>query len=421
VNALLALPLTVRLAGLAAIGLVVGAAVNWAIYALAWHRRPISPWQRPDPKAPRRQWLDLLPVIGWLGLAREAQLHGRGFWVRPMLIELACGVGLPWLYWWEIETSRLAPIVLFPLLNASVEMRHSQFLAHAILIVLMLVGTFIDFDEQTIPDSITIPGTLLGLLLIGLLPDALLPVVRKFGAAGATGYAPLLLTSADAWPAWLNGWCGLLLGAGIFAAWCLILIPALGTLRRGWRKAIQFYFASMFREHAWWQMLILAAAGCGYIAWIWHVGGAAWQSLLTALVGLAGGGLTVWGVRIAGWLGLRKEAMGFGDVTLMAMIGTYLGWQACLVIFFLSPAAALFIALAQWILTGRRDIAFGPYLALSALLVILYWPAVWAIVQFHFAAGWLVPAFFAAGLLLMTGLLMLWRITEQAFFAKAAD
>ncbi len=417
-NAILAVPLNVRLAGLALAGLFVGSAVNWAIYALACHRRPISPWQRPDPKAPQRQWLDLLPVIGWLGLAREAEIHGRGFWLRPLLIELVCGIGLPWLYWWEVEAVRLAPVALPPPGNAGSEMLHAQFLAHAILIVLMLAATFIDFDEQTIPDAITLPGTLVGLLLIGLLPDALLPVIRPIPGVAPRGYAPLLLTSTHAWPAWLSGWYGLLLGAGIFTAWCLILIPALTTLRRGWRKGIQFYFASMAREHAWWQMLLLAAFGCGYIAWIWRGGGAAWQSLLTALVGLAGGGLTVWGVRIVGWVALRKEAMGFGDVTLMAMIGTYLGWQACLVIFFLSPAAALIVSLSQLVLTGRRDIAFGPYLALAALFVILFWPRVWDFAGFHFQAGWLVPGFFAAGLLLMMGLLMLWRIIEQAFAGR---
>jgi prepilin signal peptidase PulO-like enzyme (type II secretory pathway) len=127
--------------------------------------------------------------------------------------------------------------------------------------------------------------------------------------------------------------------------------------------------------------------------------------------------LIVWGVRIVGWVALRKEAMGFGDVTLMAMIGTYLGWQTCLIIFFLSPLTALFVSVTQWILTGRRDIAFGPYLALTAVVVIVYWEPVWGVAKFYFQAGGLVPAFFAAGLLLMMGLLMLWRIIEQSLFA----
>ena len=40
-------------------------------------------------------------------------------------------------------------------------------------------------------------------------------------------------------------------------------------------------------------------------------------------------------MRLIGTFALRREAMGFGDVTLMMMIGTFLGWQACLILFFL--------------------------------------------------------------------------------------
>ena len=69
--------------------------------------------------------------------------------------------------------------------------------------------------------------------------------------------------------------------------------------------------------------------------------------------------------------------MGFGDVTLMAMIGAFLGWQAAFLIFFLAPFTALLIAAAQRILTGQRHIAFGPYLCLATLIVVLGWNAVW--------------------------------------------
>jgi prepilin signal peptidase PulO-like enzyme (type II secretory pathway) len=306
--------------------------------------------------------------------------------------------------------------MLLPPLAAVMGMLHQQFIAHALLIALMLVATFIDFDEKTIPDTITIPGALLGLLLAAIWPESLLPVIRIRPAPPHFG--PLLFTSTDLWPAWLNSWRGAALGIAIFGAWCAALVPALATLRRGWLKGCQYYAASILRESAWWKMLLLALVGSASILGVWSRGGERWESLLTALIGLAGGGGLIWAVRIVGQIALRKEAMGFGDVTVMAMIGAFLGWQASLVIFFLSPLAAVVIAVAQWVLTGRRDIAFGPYLCLAALYVIVRWADVWDSLATYFTLGWFVPGVFAACLVLMLGLLMLWRIIEQAIFGS---
>jgi prepilin signal peptidase PulO-like enzyme (type II secretory pathway) len=414
VNALLALPPAVRLLLLPVIGLIAGSFINAGIYALAWYSRPISPWQRPHPSAPPRRWSDFLPILGWFGLARESQLHGRGFWIRPLLIEFSCAVLLPVLCHWEMS-GKLAP--LLPMVGAaSPEALFQNFISHAVLIGLMLVATFIDFDEKTIPDEITIPGTLLGLLLAALWPDSHLPVIRALGLPPLPGYGPLLLTSTSDWPAWLNSASGLALGIVLFAAWCIALIPATITLRRGFMKAVQFYFASMRRESVWWKMLLLGVLGGVFIAVVWRSDGERWQALLTSLVGMAFGGGLVWAVRIAGRIALHKEAMGFGDVTLMAMIGAFLGWQPCLMIFFLSPFAALIIAVMQVILTGRRDIPYGPYLCAAAFVVILYWPWFWQNFSAAFAIGWLLPTILATCLVLMMALLTAWRIIERTIW-----
>src|SRR5207248_6096408 len=131
---------------------------------------------------------------------------------------------------------------------------------------------------------------------------------------------------------------------------------------------------SIDRESAWWKMLLLAVLGSVAIAAVWRNDAAPWQALLSSLVGLGFGGGLVWAVRIAGRIALHKEAMGFGDVTLMAMIGAFLGWQACVIVFFLSPFAAIAFALVQWILSGRRDLPYGPYLCAVAAVLILKWP-----------------------------------------------
>lgn len=53
---------------------------------------------------------------------------------------------------------------------------------------------------------------------------------------------------------------------------------------------------------------------------------AGFQALTGALIGAAVGFLLLWAVGAAGkWL-LREEAMGGGDIKMMAMVGAFLGW-----------------------------------------------------------------------------------------------
>ena len=175
-NLILSIPMHVRLALVFVLGACIGGAVNWAIYRLAWNRRSISPWSPPDPSAPRRRLSDRLPIVGWLGLRREAALHGAGFWIRPMLLEILTGAGLAWLYWWEIGQGSLLPPGFRPPLQLDVlTLLHHQFAAHVVLIGLMLAASMIDVDEKIIPDEITVVGTLVALLFGAALPDSLLP------------------------------------------------------------------------------------------------------------------------------------------------------------------------------------------------------------------------------------------------------
>src|SRR5437660_4427996 len=125
------MPLSLRLLALAVVGLFTGSLINAGIYALAWISRPISPWQRRHPQAVPSRWADFVAVIGWLGLAREAAIHGRGFWIRPLFIEICCGIGLPGLYWWEIS-GKLAPL-LAGVMPPSAAMLQHAFVSHAIL------------------------------------------------------------------------------------------------------------------------------------------------------------------------------------------------------------------------------------------------------------------------------------------------
>jgi prepilin signal peptidase PulO-like enzyme (type II secretory pathway) len=403
------------LAAIFVLGAALGGQLNRGIYRLAWRPRPIGPWSAPHPQAPPRQAADRLPIVGWLGLRRESFLHGPGYWLRPLLIELLTGAGFAALYWWEVCQARLLPAAAGPAFDPW--LLHAQFLAHAILIALMIVATFIDFDEKTIPDAITLPGTLAGLILMAAWPAAAPPVLR-LSPAGAS-LAPLLMTSPLDWPDWLNEPSGLGLGLTCLAGWCLAVWPKTATLRRGPVKGAQYLVVSMFRYPFWWLYLLVMLAGWTGIASVWAWGDGRWPALLTALVGMAFGGGFIWAVRIVGGGALGKEAMGFGDVTLMAMIGAFLGWQAALITFFLAPFVAIGICLVQWIVTRRRDIAFGPYLCTAAVMVILGWSPLWEQrARLFFQLGALIPQLLFFCLILMAGMLRLWHILERALIGR---
>ena len=213
----------------------------------------------------------------------------------------------------------------------------------------------------------------------------------------------------------LSGDTGFWFAVACWGGWCLAIWPKTTTLRRGLSKGVQFLVVSMFRYRRWWCYLASMAAGWTGIYVIWKQGGEHWVAMLSSLAGVAFGGSMIWVVRIVGLLALKKEAMGFGDVTLLAMIGAYLGWQATLVIFFVAPFTAIFLIVAQWVLTKRRETPYGPYLCVGSLIAMFGWSRwIWPQTELTFRLGAWIPAFLFFAFLAMGGLLRLWKIAEEA-------
>lgn len=94
---------------------------------------------------------------------------------------------------------------------------------------------------------------------------------------------------------------------------------------------------------------------------------AALRALLASVVGLVVGGGVTWGVRALGSAVFKKEAMGFGDVKLMGMIGAFLGWQGALLTLFLGCVFGAVAGVSMMLGRGMQArIPFGPYLAMGA-------------------------------------------------------
>jgi leader peptidase (prepilin peptidase)/N-methyltransferase len=374
--------------------------LNRGIYRLAWHKRPISPWSPAPAGVPLRHWHDRLPIVGWWFLRREQGVHGRGFWIRPALIELSFIVGVGALYAFELGGGLLPIGALVP----PGDVLRWQFFNHACLLALMVVATFIDLDEKTIPDEITVTGTLAAVLLAGTRPDVALPAWTT--DAPPIPISPLRMSTPDAWRAALDGHVGWWLAISCILGWWYALLPKTLWYRGGAGKFLRYLATSLIRNRFSPRISALAVAAAAATTLFWWRGGAAWQAVLSAWVGMAVAGLVVWLVRIVGSAALGQEAMGFGDVTLLGMIGAFLGWQPALLVFFFAPFSGVVLAVCQRLLTGRRDIAYGPFLCFAALLLIVGWADVWPGWGLPvFQLGWLVPVVLMFSLMLLGGLL----------------
>ena len=107
-----------------------------------------------------------------------------------------------------------------------------------------------------------------------------------------------------------------------------------------------------------------------------------WPALRIALIGAAVGFFLLWGFAAAGtWLGKRmgmvggegqpEEAMGGGDIKMMAMVGAFLGWPGVLMTVFLGAAAGSLVYVPLNLMGHKKLVPFGVFLAMGAAITYL--------------------------------------------------
>ena len=116
-----------------------------------------------------------------------------------------------------------------------------------------------------------------------------------------------------------------------------------------------------------------------FTSWMLKFGPAgmpAWgAALFRSFTGVLVGGLTLLAVAMIGEAIFRKEAMGMGDVKLLAAIGAFFGWQSTLFTLFVSSMLGGVVGLV--LVAGSKKgwhsrIPYGPYIAFGALLWMFY-------------------------------------------------
>jgi leader peptidase (prepilin peptidase)/N-methyltransferase len=98
---------------------------------------------------------------------------------------------------------------------------------------------------------------------------------------------------------------------------------------------------------------------------------------LQALLGAAVGFGLLWGVAQAGAWVFKEEAMGGGDVKMMAMVGSFVGWRGVLLTVFAGAAlgSLIFVPLS---IKKKRLVPFGVFLAVGAAVTYVFGDAILA-------------------------------------------
>ena len=280
-------------------GAVVGLLVN------AWVRfmtlKPvIRPLTRCEACGARVRLWKLVPVLRWLPFQNRCRECSARLPRSEVILEILTGALFVLFYFMAVQMRCLE----VPSVRPSGEMLGWRLLYLYVLLTLLVAATSIDFREYLIPDQITFPGMLIGVL--GALIAGHLQIIHL-------------------WVDWNQA------------------VPGLtGPYIPEWIKA---------HSH-------------------WH--GLSWS--LTGLI--VGGGLT-WGLRMVSSVLLGQEALGLGDVTLMAMVGSFLGWQPILPILLLAPLSGILIGFLTRVMTGKTYLPYGPYLCAATMIVLMGWKWFW--------------------------------------------
>jgi leader peptidase (prepilin peptidase)/N-methyltransferase len=353
----------------------------------------------------RLKWYDNIPVFGWIKLRGKCRFCGLPISPRYPIVEAVTG-GLLVLYYVMFFLANVGPCAYpgmrtelgNPIREAPLTWSRDWdiYVLYMLLLCVLLAGSLIDAEHFILPIEmfwyIVIPVAVVWHAITDV-PGARGSLnAGPAGAAMAAGGGIGLLISLALW--W-RGWLPTSFADGG---------PPLEVEREEHQRALEQakkvgkelapeeaalpeYTRAQFRAEMRKEMLFLLpplalATVFGFLVLRVESVGQWWGDLtsphwlsgaLGSILGLLVGGFVVWLTRILGTYVFGREAMGSGDVHLMAAVGAVIGAGATVAAFFLAP----FFGLVMYLVLSRkgRELPFGPYLSMgTAFVMLLYCP-----------------------------------------------
>ncbi|MCL2744325.1 MAG: A24 family peptidase [Planctomycetaceae bacterium] len=370
---------------------------------------------------------------------------------RTLAVNLFCAFGICLLYYWEVQLQALSPELAGYTENPSDSFL--RFAAHSVFFALLLAASLIDWDDMVIPEQLTVFGTLAGLILAAMSPQTLLPSIQMkyeyyVSAVQPVQYEfvytvlpkPEPLHVASPHPSeilwknqkpqpeqigkiWLsqNGGQYQKTMTALWLFWCFAMLPRVWYRKLSLQKKFAIFCRYLYRIPS--TKFYIAAALIG-TALIWFAAyyvktmvSDSHAALLSSLTGIAVGMSIIWATRLIAGGVLKQEAMGFGDVMLMGMIGAFAGWQPCLMIFFLAPLTGLVLWTINALMGRWREFPYGPNLCLATVIVFLAWKPIWAAAApLYFDLGWYIGVIMFICLVMLGVLLSVWCFIRKKLF-----
>ncbi len=362
------------------LGACTGSFLNVVVWRLPRGESLISPPSHCTSCGKAIRWYDNIPIFSWFILRGKCRNCGAGFSIRYCLTELFTAIMFVGLYWayFILQVRSLLP-----------GFEHGGWVVYAgsiYLLCMLLVSAMIDAQYWIIPLSVTYSAVIVGLILGAISPVILpvdgselwflVPYASPKIAAGASGAVLGLLTGL------------LMIKIGVikrsFADWeaqqAELGKDEVDNITAGdFDNADINIRLEMLREIVFLLPAVLLGLGFMWLAggqtnlaqwWAGIIENHKWLAgLLGSVFGYIIGAAVVWATRILGSLAFGREAMGLGDVHLMAAVGAILGWVCPILAFFIAPFFGLGWAIVRLITQGKREIPYGPFLALGTLVV----------------------------------------------------
>lgn len=353
-------------------GCFIGSFLNVCIHRLPRNLSVVTPPSRCGACGTVLTWYDNLPLLGYVMLRGRSRCCGTAFSPRYVVMEIITGVLTAGLLWWSLTMMPPAEWLLLAGIPETVATGISAAVILAFAFML-LVASVIDFDHMIIPDELTIAFQACGpLLALGCASSMSFSFL--WSPATWLGETGAFVTHADN-----STFIALVLGGGGAAIALLALsLPvayAVYVRKAPHQQRWSDKDYGAFRTSVWWFM---AVSFLHLIVIMVFVSlGKPWANdaavhMTIACAGSLFGWWILYGVGLVGTVLLGRNAMGFGDVKLLAPIGALLGPIGVLYTVLVASLVGVMVGLPGRLLKAQREIPFGPSLSVGAIVVLLF-------------------------------------------------